>query len=130
MDGHTHIEHNQRKGHGNGNENGRDTQQSTLSRKGVGIKWELRLWVVLPHVFSIEETPQPRDLRRQVYHDDLHLDVQLQSQDLLARLERRLARRDEHVPGDTKPLQLIDHLAELGTPRKHAQLWEQKSETG
>jgi hypothetical protein len=88
----------------------------------MGIKRELRLWVVLPHVFSIEETPQPRDLRRQVYHDDLHLDVELQLQDLLARPERRLARRDEHVPRYTEPLQLVDHLAELGAPRKDAQL--------
>jgi hypothetical protein len=94
----------------------------SVSREGVGIKRELRLWVVLPHVFSIEETPQPRDLRRQVYHDDLHLDVELQPQDLLARLERRLARRDEHIPGDTEPLQLIDHLSELGAPCKDAQL--------
>ncbi len=46
------------------------------------IERELRFRVVLPHVFCIEETPQPRDLRRQVYHDDLHLDVQLQPQDL------------------------------------------------
>jgi hypothetical protein len=94
----------------------------SMSREGMGIKRELRLWVVLPHVFSIEETPQPRDLRRQVYHDDLHLDVELQLQDLLARPERRLARRDEHVPRYTEPLQLVDHLAELGAPRKDAQL--------
>ena len=124
MDGHTHIEQNQKNGHGNGNGNGRDTQQSPLSREGVGIEWERSLRVVSPRVFSIEETPQPRDLRRQVYHDDLHLYVQLQPQDLLARLERRLARRDEHVPGDAEPLQFIDHLAELGAPRKHAQLTE------
>ena len=95
---------------------------AALSRKGVGIERELRLRVVLPHVFSIEETPEPCDLRRQVYHDDLHLDVELQPQDLLACPERRLARRDEHVPGDTEPLQLIDHLGEFGAPRQHAQL--------
>ena len=94
-----------------------------LSREGAGIKRELRFRVVLPHVFCIEETPQPRDLRRQVYHDDLHLDVQLQPEDLLARSEGCLARRHEHVPGDAEPLQLIDHLAELGAPREHAQLF-------
>jgi hypothetical protein len=44
----------------------------------VGIKGEMRFWVVLPRVFGIEETPKPRDLRREVEHDDLHLDVELQ----------------------------------------------------
>ena len=52
-------------------------RHAALSREGVRIERELRLRVVLPHVFSIEETPEPCDLRRQVYHDDLHLDVEL-----------------------------------------------------
>ena len=55
-------------------------------------------------------------------HDDLHLDIELQLQDVLARLQRRLARRDEHVPNNPEPLQLVDHLAELCAPCEHAQL--------
>jgi len=64
----------------------------------VGIKREMRFWVVLPHVFGIEETPKPRDLRREMDHDDLHLDIELQSQEL------------------------VDHLAELCAPCEDAQL--------
>jgi hypothetical protein len=88
----------------------------------VGIEREMRFWVVLPHVFGIEETPKPRDLRGEMDHDDLHLDVELQSQDLLARLQRRLSRGDEHVARNPEPLQLVDHLAELCAPCEHAQL--------
>ena len=88
----------------------------------MGIKREMRFWVVLPHVFGIEETPKPRDLRREMDHDDLHLDIELQSQDLLARFQRRLSRRDEHVARDPEPLQLVDHLAELCAPCEDAQL--------
>ena len=88
----------------------------------MGIKREMRFWVVLPHVFGIEETPKPRDLRGEMDHDDLHLDVELQSQDLLARSQRCLSRRDEHVARDPEPLQLVDHLAELCAPCEHAQL--------
>jgi hypothetical protein len=88
----------------------------------MGIKREMRVWVVLPHVFGIEETPEPRDLGREVNHDDLHLDIEPQLQDVLARLERRLPRRDEHVPRNPEPLQFVDHLAELCAPREHAQL--------
>ncbi len=91
-----------------------------MSLEGAGIKRELRFGVVIPHVFCVEETPHPRDLRREVYHDDLHLDVQLQPQDVLARLERRLARRHKHVSGNTETFYLIDHLAELGAPCEHA----------
>ena len=46
--------------------------------KCMGIKREMRVWVVLPHVFGIEETPKPRDLRREVNDNDLHLDIELQ----------------------------------------------------
>ena len=34
-------------------------RRSPLSREGAGIERELRFRVVLPHVFCIEETPQP-----------------------------------------------------------------------
>ena len=90
--------------------------------KCVGINREIRLWIVIPVAVGTEKTPQPRDLRRQVQHDDLHLDIELQPQDLLARLQRCLARRDEHVPGDSEPLQLVDHLAKFRAPREHAEL--------
>jgi hypothetical protein len=82
----------------------------------------MRFWVVLPHVFGIKETPKPRDLRGEMDHDDLHLDIELQSQDLLASFQRRLSRRDEHVARNTEPFKLVDHLAELCAPSEHAQL--------
>jgi hypothetical protein len=82
----------------------------------------MRFRVVPPHVFGIEKTPKPRDLRVEMDHDDLHLDFELQSQDLLARFQRRLSRRDEHVARNSEPLQLVDHLSELCAPCEHAQL--------
>lgn len=56
------------------------SHENTRQSRGkcVGVEWEIRWWVVLPHVFGIEETPKPRDLRREVNDDDLHLDIELQ----------------------------------------------------
>jgi hypothetical protein len=88
----------------------------------VGIEREMRFWVVLPHVFGIEKTPKPRDLRGQMDHDDLHLNFEPQLQDLLASFQRRLSRRDEHVARYPEPFQLVDHLAELCAPSENAQL--------
>ena len=45
------------KGMETGREETRSKDKSPLSRKGVRIERELGLWVVLPHVFCIEETP-------------------------------------------------------------------------
>ncbi len=83
----------------------------------------MRFWVVLPHVFGIEETPKPRDLRGEMDHDNLHFDIELQSQDFLAGFQRRLPRRDKHVARNPEPFQLVDHLAELCAPCEHAQLY-------
>ena len=87
------------------------------------VQRELGLGVIVPLPVRVEEAAQPRDLRGEVHHDDLHLDVQVQPEDLLARLERLRARGDEHVALEAKLLEGVDQLAELGAPREHAELW-------
>lgn len=64
------------------------------------------------------------DLRGEEHHDDLHLDVEVQLEDVLARLERLRARRHEHVPVEAEVLERVDQLAELRAPREHAELRE------
>jgi hypothetical protein len=54
----THYIHGEsQKGMEAGREETRSKEKSPLSLEGMGIKRELRLWVVLPRVFCIEETP-------------------------------------------------------------------------
>ena len=77
---------------------------------------ELGLRVVLELRVRVEEAAEARDLGREEHDDDLHLDVEVELQDVLARLERLRARRDEHVPLEAEHLERVDELRELGAP--------------
>ena len=103
---------------------------SPFARVFCVVQGELRLRVVIPLPVRVEKTAQPRDLRREEHHDDLHLDVKVQPQDLLARLEGLRACGDEHVPLKAELLEGVDHLAELGGPREDAELWKEEAHTG
>lgn len=83
---------------------------------------ELGLRVVIKLGVRVEEATEAGDLGREEHDDDLHLDVELELEDVLARLERLRARRDEHVAVDSEGLERVDQLAELGAPAEHAEL--------
>ena len=55
-------------------------------------------------------------------NDNLHLDVEVQLEDLFARAQRLRPRRHEHAPVDAERLDGVDHLAEFGAPPQHAEL--------
>ncbi len=95
---------------------------SPFARVFCVVQGELGFGVVVPLPVRVEETPQPRDLRGEEHHYDLHLDAEVQPEDLLARLEGLRSRRDEHVALEAELLEGVDHLAELRGPREDAEL--------
>lgn len=80
------------------------------------IDREVRLGIIVKVLLAIQEASQTRDLRAKVHHDNLHADVELESEDIAAGPECLLARRDEHVPVEAELLEVVDELAELGAP--------------
>ena len=83
---------------------------------------ERRLGIILPLTIVIQETSQPGDLRGQIHNDDLHLNLEIQSEDFFACLQRLRPRRYEHIPLKTEDLQSVDELAEFGAPGEDTKL--------
>lgn len=77
---------------------------------------ELGRGVIVPLAFTIKETTQSRDLRREEHQDDLHLDIELELEDFFACPQRLRACRHEHVSPEPEYFQTVDHLSEFGTP--------------
>jgi len=105
-------------------------KESELRRVCARIEGECGLGVVVPDAVGVEEAAETGDLGREMDDDDLHLDIELETQNLLAGVERLRARRDEHVALKTEHLERVDHLAKLGAPREHAELCRGRQRCG
>lgn len=81
--------------------------------RNMRVNGELGLRIVLELGVCVQEAAQPGDLGGEVHDDDLHLDIEIQSQDLFASLQCLCACRDEHVAFETEGLDRVDHLAEF-----------------
>lgn len=82
----------------------------------TSFSWEVSLRVIVVCSLRVEEASQSGDLGGEEHEDDLHLDVEVQSEDFHAGFERLFARGDEHVAIEAELLEVVDELAELGAP--------------
>lgn len=78
--------------------------------------------IIIPLLLAVQEPPQPLHLRGEIHHDDLHLDVKIELDNLRACLEGLRPCGDEHVPLKAELLKGIDQLAEFCTPSQHPKL--------
>lgn len=78
--------------------------------------------VIVPLPLAVQEPSQPLYLRGEIHNNDLHLDIEMELENLRARLEGLCPRGDEHVPFNAELLECIDHLAELRAPGQYPEL--------
>ena len=79
-------------------------------------------WIIFPLSISVQEPPQPLDLRGKIHNDYLHPDFEVELEDLCACFESLCPRSDKHVPFEAELLKRVDQLAEFGTPSQHSKL--------
>jgi hypothetical protein len=86
------------------------------------VQRKRRLRVIVPGLFHVEEPAQSCNLRRQVHHDDLHPDVELELEQVLTRLQRLVTRRHKHVACESQFFQAIYQLAKFRAPSEDSKL--------
>ena len=84
--------------------------------------------IIIPLPLPVQKPSQPLHLRGEIHDDDLHLDVQMELENLRAGLEGLYPRADEHVSFEAELLERIDHLAEFRTPGQHSKLQEMQDQ--
>jgi len=80
--------------------------------------------IIIPLPLAIQEPSQPLYLRGEIHHDDLHLDVKVELENIRARFEGLCPCGDEHVPLKAELLKRVDQLAEFCAPSQHPKLQE------